>query len=186
MTRLVVTVDPDSSSSAVAWGVREWEGWVVAGVDGGGSRCVSWQTVTGIRAWLADLCTALGVAPADVVVVVELQAASGPQSVDCEPLRRVRYHWEAACEIDGYACLFVSARTWQSSFVPLADRPGPRAGAGAWKRAYRSRALSICSAATNEDRAAAIGMLWWYVVDVLGSRLRGASEKVLAPGSGKG
>lgn len=170
MTRLVVAVDPDSRSSAITWGVREGEGWGVAGVEGGGSRCVSWQTVTGIRAWLAELCARLGLEPADVAVVVELQAASGPQSQDCEPLRRVRYHWEAACEIDGYACVFVSARTWQASFVPLADRPAPHLGAGAWKRAYRSRASAISSLATNEDRAAAIGMLWWYVVDVLGSR----------------
>jgi hypothetical protein len=177
VTRLVVTVDPDSRSSAIAWGVREGDGFVIAGAKGGGSRCVSWQTVTGARAWLAERCAEFGFASADVVVVVELQAASGPQSKDCEALRRVRYHWEAACEIDGYAYESVSARTWQTSFVPLADRPPPRSGEGAWKRAYRARARAISSAATNEDRAAAIGMLWWFVVDVLGSRL--ASEKDL-------
>ena len=173
MTSLVVAVDPDSSSSAVAWATRtESGGFAFAGVEGGGSRAVTWQTITGARAWLSERRWGVAESP-DVAVVVELQAASGPQSADCEALRRVRYHWQAACEVDGYACTFVSVGTWEHAFVPKDEHPGrgAGAGAGAWKKAYQRHAKSLTPLATNEDRCAAIGMLWWYVVDVLGSTL---------------
>jgi hypothetical protein len=173
VTSLVIAVDPDSSSSAVAWAVRSTDGgFIFGGVDGGGSRAVTWQTITGARAWLDEQRGGVLAVPAQVAVVVETQAPSGPQSADCEELRRVRYHWQAACEVDGYACEFVSAMTWQMTFVPKADHPPRGAGAGAWKKAYQKRAKQLApSLATNEDRCAAIGMLWWYVVDVLGSTL---------------
>lgn len=179
VTSLVVAVDPDSRSSAVAWAGRlSTAGFTFGGVDGGGSREVTWQTITGARAWLA---AHRAVSPANIAVVVEAQAPAGPQSADCEELRRVRYHWQAACEVDGYACEFVSAMTWQMRFVPKADHPPRGAGAGAWKKAYQRRAKQLApTLATNEDRCAAIGMLWWYVVDVLGLTLTFADEPAIA------
>jgi hypothetical protein len=154
---LVVGCDPDSTSTALAWVVREGTRYRLAGVVGGGSRAVTWQTITGARAWLAE--RADEVSPR-VSFVVETQAVAGPHSRDVEPLRRVRYHWQAACEVDGYDYAEVDATTWQRVF---AGRPG--------KARYQKRAKAITPLATNEDRCAALGVLWWYVSDVLGSSL---------------
>ena len=166
---LVVAVDPDATSTALAWALRVGDAYNLAGIDGGGSRRVSWQTVKGQRAWLIETCAHLGaIAGNDVTVVVETQAPSGPQSADCEKLRRVRYHFEATCELDGYDYVEVGAGVWQRYFVRL--EPVGR-GAGAIKTAYQRRAKSMTTLATNEDRCAALGILTWYVEDVLGSRL---------------
>lgn len=180
MISLVAAVDPDSSSSAVAWAVRAADGsFDFGGVEGGGSRAVPWQTITGARAWLAETRGVLS--PEQVIAVVESQAPAGPQSADVEALRRVRYHWQAACEVDGYACEFVDAMVWQRCFVPFAEHPRRSDGAGAWKKAYMRRAKQLApSLATNEDRCAAIGMLWWYVVGVLGSTLHFGRERAPA------
>ena len=171
---LVVAVDPDSRSTALAWAVRRGDRYVFTGMDGGGSRRVSWQSIKGQRAWLRETSARLGaerlglIEPSDVTVVVETQAPDGPQSKDCEPLRRVRYHLEATCEIDGYDYTESDAGTWQRVF--LQGEPCGR-GAGARKVAYQRRAKALTDLAVNEDRCAALGILWWYVVDVLGSTL---------------
>jgi hypothetical protein len=159
---LVVALDPDSRSTALAWAVLEpGETYRFAGCEGGGSRAVTWQSVTGALAWLR---AARAGRPIRVAVVVETQAPNGPASADCEPLRAVRYHWQAACEINGSACVFVDAPRWQRSFLrgEILGR-----GAGSIKRAYRRRAKQLTPLAINEDRCAAIGILSWYVVDVL-------------------
>lgn len=166
---LVVAADPDSTSTALAWAVQREDGYAFAGTEGGGSRCVSWQTITGARAWLESARAKVQVDPGRVVAVVETQAASGPRSKDVEELRRVRYHWQAACEVDGSECVFVDVGTWTRAFLRGTKNPGR--GAGAIKRAYQVRAKELTALAVNEDRCAAIGMLWWYVVDVLGSTL---------------
>ena len=157
---LVVALDPDSRSTAIAW--ARWSvdatAFVLAGLAGGGSQRVTWQSITGLRAWLQAERREL--APASVHVVCETQAPTGPQSADCEPLRRVRYHCDAACEVDGYVSVPVDADTWQRAFLrgEVVGR-----GAGARKVAYRRRARELTREASNEDRAAALGMLCWYV-----------------------
>lgn len=171
LPRLIVANDPDSTSTALAWAVRREDGaYVFAGCEGGGSRAVTWQTITGARAQLTALRnrSVLPVSPREVDVVIEAQAPAGPQSADCEELRRVRYHWQAACEVDRYDCYFVEAHTWQPAFTR--GEPKER-GAGAMKRMYQRKAKGLTSLAVNEDRCAAIGMLWWYVHDVIGSQL---------------
>lgn len=170
LPRLVVGIDPDSRSTALAWAVRRDDGaYVFAGCEGGGTRRVSWSSITGALAWLREQRATLGIAePGDVAVAVESQAPTGPQSKDCEPLRRVRYHWDAACEIEGHTCEHVAEVVWTGSF--LRGEPIGR-GTGARKVAYQRRAKALTSLATNEDRCAAIGILYWYVVGVLGSSL---------------
>lgn len=200
LPRLVVAVDPDSRSSALAWAVRrdagecphcggrggfeqagsafagcracsgtgDLGGYVFVGCEGGGSRAVTYQTITGARAWLSGVRLSYDVPASAVDVVIETQAPTGPQSADCEPLRRVRYHWQAACEVDGYDCVFVDASTWQPAFVR--GEPKER-GAGAMKRMYQRKAKALTLLAVNEDRCAAIGMLCWYVHDVINATL---------------
>jgi len=163
---LVVAVDPDSRSTALAWAVRDGDGYRLEGLEGGGSSRVSWQTIKGQRVWLLSTCMKHGaIEPDDVTVVVETQAPDGPQSADCEPLRRVRYHFEATCEVDGYDYAEVDANTWETYF--LRGEPVGR-GKGARKAAYQRKAKTLTTLATNEDRCAALGMLVWYVEDVLG------------------
>lgn len=169
LPRLVAVLDPDSTSTALAHAVRQDDGsYRFIGVEGGGSRAVTWQTITGARSWLSLACVQFGCASNEVTVVVETQAPDGPQSAACEELRRVRYHWQAACEVDGYDCTFVDANDWEREFLrgEVVGR-----GAGARKVAYRRKAKALTPQATNEDRCAAIGMLWWYVTCVLGSTL---------------
>lgn len=149
-------------------GSEDGGAYVFAGCEGGGSRVVPYQTITGARAWLGDMRFAYDLQPSAVDVVIETQAPTGPQSADCEPLRRVRYHWQAACEVDGYDCFFVDASTWQPAFTR--GEPKER-GAGAMKRMYQRKAKALTSLAVNEDRCAAIGMLWWYVHDVINATL---------------
>lgn len=129
---------------------------------------MSYQTISGARAWLNDMRFAYDVQPASVDVVIETQAPTGPQSDDCEPLRAVRYHWQAACEVDGYDCVFVAEPAWTNGFLK-GEKIGR--GKGARKQAYQRKAKGLTSLAVNEDRCAAIGMLWWYVHDVIGSSL---------------
>lgn len=166
--RLVAAIDPDSHSSALAWAERRGKVYVLAGCQGGGSRAVPWQSITGALVWLRGTRALAELEPRDMVAVVEAQAPNGPASKDCEPLRAVRYHWQAACEIEGTPCVFVDASKWERSFLQGED---VERGAGAIKYAYQVKAKRLTSLAVNEDRCAAIGILSWYVTDVIGSSL---------------
>ena len=172
LPRLVVGIDPDSRATALAWAVRCYDGaYAFLGCDGGGTRRVPWSTVTGALAFLRQRVEIHGglITPSEVAVAIETQAAAGPHSADVEALRRVRYHWDAACEIEGSVCEHVDEPVWSAEF--LRGEPIGR-GKGARKAAYQRRAKGLTSLATNEDRCAAIGVLWWYVVGVLGAELR--------------
>ena len=57
---------------------------------------------------------------------------------------------------------------WQTYY--LRGEPIGR-GAGARKEAYQRKAKSVTTLATNEDRCAALGILTWYIGDVLGKCL---------------
>lgn len=164
---LIVAVDPDSKSSALAWAL--WsaaeDAYVFGEALGGGTRAVPWQSVTGAMTWLDQARRMHGLAHKRITVAVETQAPNGPASADVESLRRVRYHWEAACEVEGSVSVSVGASTWQYHFV------GQPKGRGAVKRAYMLRARQLTEQATNEDRCAAIGMLWWYCTIECGKRL---------------
>lgn len=160
-------IDPDSRSTAIAWAVRRDDGvYVFDGCEGGGSRRVSWSTITGALAWQRGMQAALGLEAREVVVAVETQAAAGPHSADVEALRRVRYHWDAACEIEGSECEHVAEVAWTDVFL---QGEQIKHGKGARKIAYQAKAKRLTTLAVNEDRCAAIGILHWYVVGVLGS-----------------
>jgi hypothetical protein len=164
---LAIACDPDSQSSALAAARRRDEVYVLELLEGGGSRRATWQTITGQRAWLQELRYQTCVHATRMAFVVESQAPDGPQSADCEALRRVRYHWEATCEVERVEYVEVGASVWQQHFL----RGEVCKGAGARKAAYQLRAKSMTTLATNEDRCAALGILAWYVEDVLRSRL---------------
>lgn len=166
--RLVVAADPDSTSTALAWAKLRGEVYVFTDCEGGGSRAVAWQSITDALACMRNARAEHELEPRELVVVIETQAPNGPASADCEPLRQVRYHWQAACEIEGSPCVFVDASKWERSFLRGVTIGK---GAGAIKKAYRQRARELTPLATNEDRCAAIGILWWYVTDVIGSTL---------------
>jgi hypothetical protein len=167
---LVLTCDPDSLRSGLAWAVSHGsessDFYDFTDVIGGGSGAVaSWQSISGMSTLLCGLTTALGVDLSNVTFVCETQAPNGPQSADVETLRRVRYHWQATCEIVGTKYVEAIPSVWMQSFVGEQLK-----GTGAMKAAYRKRAKELTPLATNEDRAAAVGMLVWYV-ESIGSRL---------------
>jgi hypothetical protein len=168
--RVLVALDPDSTRTAIALAVLDGLTYVVERVDAGGTGpAVSWSSVTGALVELR-LAVALAGDVGEVVVVCETQFAAGPWSADVEALRRVRFHWEAACELLGVAFVHVDPGAWMSAFVP-----GAR-GAGAVKVAYRARARALVPRATNEDRAAAVGIAWWFA-STLGCELRDGSNR---------
>lgn len=177
MTRdpvLVVAVDPDKTRTALAWarlgsfgfkrvyGLRQLLG-------GGASRTpVPWSTITGQLAWLRDVIEAEQVDASEVRLVIETQAANSPRSKDVESLRRVRYHFDAAAEIIGCECEHVDKAAWQNHVVPAASRKGE----GAIKAAYLQHARDILGErCTNEDVAAALGILEWQIEARLGGTL---------------
>lgn len=144
-------VDPDSTSSAVATARLAASGdrYEFVAVEGGGSQRVTWQDVFGVGRFLDAAPCELSRAR----FAVESQPPKSPYSVDVEELRRVRYHWEAACLLRGVGCVFVPPIAWLSVFVPDAR--------GSVKTLYRAEAKRLTPQATNEDRAAAVGILCW-------------------------
>jgi hypothetical protein len=168
---LVVTVDPDKDRTALCWCSRLSGSnvFVVGGMLGGGrGERVPWTTITGAMAWLVRLMEETGVPPSRCMLAVETQAPKGPRSFDVEPLRRVRYHFDAACELLGIECEHVDKSTWQTFFV---DDPTLR-GEGAIKAAYQRQAKAECRHATNEDRCAAYGIAAWLIRSRLRAELR--------------
>ena len=154
---LILTVDPDSRRTAYAVAVWDGKRYVYRGSWGGGTskQPVEWQTITGQLALMREVAEREGVEFARVRVVIETQGAKGERSRDVEELRRVRYHWQAACELLGCVCKFVSI-AWADHFVPGAKRLGK----GAQKKAYMRKAQAMTNGETdNEDRCAAFGIL---------------------------
>jgi hypothetical protein len=169
---LVIACDPDSKRSALAWAVsRESKAFDFVDVIGGGSGAVvAWQSATGMTHKLNALAEHFVIWPSKITLVCETQAPDGPRSADVEALRRVRYHWEATCEIVGAKYVDVQPMTWERLFLGEEYDVAKSQGPGAIKRAYQKRAKELTLLATNEDRCAAIGMLHWYV-ESIGSRL---------------
>ena len=180
--KCVVTFDPDKWRSAYAvavWNVEHFEYWGSFG-GGTGRTPVAWQTITGALELLREISRSTGIAFADIVVVVETQGASGTHSRDVEELRRMRYHVQAACELLGITCKFVSIGGWGEAFVPGSKR----LGVGAQKKAYMAKAKDMTDGETvNEDQCAAFGMLVAELASknfdlYIGSALRGSRIKV--------
>jgi len=164
---LIITVDPDSVRSAIARAVwdPERDGYRYRGSAGGGSSKTPspWQTIAGQLELIDSELEREGVEASEALVVVESQGANSKWSKDVEALRRVRYHFQAACELRKVACKFVTI-VWALSFVPGAQRKGK----DAQKKAYRVKAQELTRGeTTNEDRCAAFGMLA-VEVDALG------------------
>lgn len=170
VTELVIACDPDSQRSALAWAVCREPGALrsfdFVDVDGGGTgKPGRWQTGNPMLGLLHDLSEEYDINASRITVVCETQAPDGPRSADVEALRRVRYHWEAACEITGAKFVEAIPIVWMRSFVGEQSL-----GAGSLKKIYQRRAKELTPLATNEDRCAAIGILDWYVRSI-GSRL---------------
>jgi hypothetical protein len=163
LPELVLTCDPDSSRSAIAWAIsRTPKTFAFVDVIGGGTgKPVSWQTISGMVPLLAGLHA--DVDELNMTIVCETQAPDGPRSADVELLRRVRYHWEATCEITGAKFVSVEPFIWERAFVTDRGRLSLPQGKGSLKAAYQKRAKELTPLATNEDRCATIGMLDWYV-----------------------
>ena len=156
----VVTFDPDKWRTAYAlavWNVEHSRFEYRGSFGGGTSKTpVDWQTITGQLALIGEIRKVSGVDCSDMLVVVETQGAHGTHSRDVEELRRMRYHLQAACELLGITCKFVSIGGWGEAFVPGSKR----LGVGAQKKAYMSKAKAMAGGETaNEDQCAAFGML---------------------------
>lgn len=158
--RAILAVDPDARRSGYTLAVRASsivDVFDLVEVRGGGTgkTSVEWQTILGQLSLIEDVLTRFDLRPAELLVIVETQPAKSPRSSDVEELRRVRYHFEAACELLGVACKFVTI-AWADAFVPGARR----GGAGAQKKAYvRKAQVMTHGLATNEDQCASFGML---------------------------
>lgn len=172
---LIATVDPDSIRSAIA--IARWsdklDGYRYLGSRGGGTSKtpVPWQTIAGQLELLDELAEEHGlVLPRDgerFALVVETQGADSQWSKAVEPLRRVRYHFEASAELRGVDFKTVAIGSWGPAFVPGARA----AGRGAEKKAYMKKAKRLTGGETsNEDRCAAFGMLA-VEIDELGYEL---------------
>ena len=175
--RIVVGIDPDKTRTAIAWAVlvdpvaRVYE---MRGLIGGGaSRArVPWTSITDALEWLPAMAQIETVAVTQIRVSVETQAASSPRSTDVEALRRVRYHWDAACELLGCECEHVDKAAWQSLVLRKLQPPRGARGEGAIKRVYQDHArASLGSVVANEDQAAAFGILQWSVEVRLGATI---------------
>jgi len=172
---LVVAADPDSVRTALAWAHQiSPRVYGLRGISGGGSgkNPVKWQSITGVREWLTGAALVANTIPARVTAVVELQAPNGEHSRDVEPLRRVRYHWDAACELLGCEYVEADPNEWEAVFSEGKRCPGR----GARKKACNARANALTEGAhvrpINEDQRDAFGILHWYIVSVLGCELR--------------
>ena len=173
--RFVAALDPDSTQTAIAWaqlgqcslaGDRAWQ---FLGAEGGGASKipVGWSTITGAQAWLLTARAKHGVGFGEMTIVIETQAPNGAHSSDVESLRRVRYHWEAACELLGVCCVFVDACTWERAFAGECKARGK----GALKKACQVRAKKLAPSLANGDQRDAFGMLSWYVGEQFGESL---------------
>ncbi len=183
---VVIGVDPDSDHTAIAVLTREPSSlaFSCATIDGGGRGRVAspWGDVLGATAeigrWLAYAGKAKRAGAEDpegeptrdvgrVVVGVESQLASGgAHSSDVEGCRRARWHWDAACTTLAVRCLHVDPGAWQ----PRIGADGRPLAIEGVKREYRRLALALDPRATNEDRAAALGVAA-YVVRLLGGEV---------------
>lgn len=161
-------VDPDDRSTAIALCVLAADGYRVVELLGGGSEVVPWGSVTGALPWLRGASERLPRGEGPPTLVVEAQAGSGRHSEDVEGCRRARWHWDAAAELEGWARVHAHPADWESAFCPAGSVWRERAGtgSGAVKRAYQDRAREIDPRASNEDRAAAVGLAWWYAASL--------------------
>jgi hypothetical protein len=172
---ILVGIDPDSVRTALAAAClvapATYALWMLEG--GGSSRtAVAWSSVSGQLALLreyqehAKTLTARSESSPLVRVAVETQAAHSPWSVSVEPLRRVRYHLDAACELLDIEIEHVDKAAWENFIAP-----GVR-GEGAIKRAYRDHANRLLPSHTlNEDTAAAFCILLHSVAVRFGATL---------------
>ena len=177
---VVIGVDPDSDHTAIAVLTRDPSDLVfrVAEVDGGGrgAEPVPWGDVIGATAvlvsWLAWASRAAGnatrLAATRVHVAVEAQLASGgAHSSDVEGCRRARWHWDAASTTLAVPCSHIDPGAWQ----PRVGADGRPLAASEVKAEYRRRARELDTRASNEDRAAAVGLAV-YQIGKLGGMVR--------------
>ena len=162
---LILGVDPDSRCTALCLLRYDGHDTTPAEVLGGGSIVVKWSTISGALEYLQSVRERF---PDDeLLVVIEMQAPKGVHSQDVESLRRVRYHWEAACELLGIECSFVAAKSWQSAVL----LPG-EVGKPAYMKRTRDLAGDHASLLTNEDRCAAFGIAWAHATSLAENRRR--------------
>jgi hypothetical protein len=176
---LIVAVDPDASNTALAWAVAAGDVYRLAGLVGGGAgrEVVPWSTITGQIAWLQERAAETGCTLAEALVVVETQAAHSPWSADVEALRRVRYHFDATCEIAGARYEEAEPGAWQRHVTTAEARRG---GDGAIKAAYKQHAIAVLEREVNEDQSAAFGILQWAIEARIGASLIVGKSYVVA------
>lgn len=166
--RTIVALDPDSTRTALARadldGASPGTAYKLRELRGGGAgKPVAWGAVDGALDYLRQL-EQEGREPEDVLVIVETQPPDSPWSRSVEDLRRVRYHWDAACVLMGIRCEHVPPAAWEAEVVPEGR------GAGSVKRGAKVAAEEMLGRKVNQDKADALLLLRWMVRQ-LGSEL---------------
>jgi hypothetical protein len=160
---LLAGFDPDSRATALC--VAELDAsenvYVITRVDGGGEPKVplEWQGVFGCAALLDEL--RVGRAAREIVLAVETQGLGSQWTHDCAELLAWRWRLDTLAQLRRVRCEHVEPSVWMRGYVPEAFRKGQPKGTAKKLYQRKSKELVGPKLAKNEDRCAAIGIVWW-------------------------